>query len=191
MTTVSPTIGLPRSSFELPLDERGEVALGAGQDAVERLLEAGAAARDGRVADDVRGEPALRIAAEVERLAVPASRRRLRASTRPGREDQPAADLELGDTLDLVVLAGREAGSRPRLPVRRRRRRARRSAPSRPTPTRSSCAVHVGAVRTGTVRDEQEQREHHEVREDARAAVGDERERDAGERDERGGRRRR
>ncbi len=61
----------------------------------------------------------MRIAPEVERLAVDLPlpvRREYRAV---GGADQPALDLELGDALDRVVLPRRKIARRPRLPVGR------------------------------------------------------------------------
>src|SRR5205814_3804196 len=74
-----------------------------------------------RIADRLRGEPVRRVRPEVEVLpaALPAHIRSEHCVA-VGREDQAALDLELRDTLDLVVLPRREAARRPRLPVRRR-----------------------------------------------------------------------
>ena len=97
-----------------------EVRVRAGQVVVLRGLEAGAGARLGRVADDVREEPVLRIAAEVERLAADVLLA-VRGQDRPvGRADQAALDRELRHPLDLVVLPVGEARGRPGLPVGRR-----------------------------------------------------------------------
>src|SRR5206468_5044818 len=74
-----------------------------------------------RVADDLSREPARRVAPEVERLA---ALLHADAAGEQGlavrRVDEPAPDLELRDALDRVVLARREPGGGPGLPVRRR-----------------------------------------------------------------------
>ena len=101
------------------VDERGEAPHRAGQERVERPLEAGAGAACGRVPDDVRSEPSLRVATEVEGAAAHAPLLVAREDARR-RQDQPPLDLELGHPLDRVVLALGEGRPRPRLPVRRR-----------------------------------------------------------------------
>ena len=131
---------------ELALDEVGEVALRAGEHAVERLLEPRAGPRDGRVADDVRGEAALRVPAEVERPAAAAHRPVAREHA-PRREDQPALHLELLDALDLVVLPRGEPRPRPGLPVRRADHERDDERHRRPRDA-GQLPVHVGAPRT-------------------------------------------
>ena len=90
-----------------------------GQVVVHRALEPGAEARLRRVADDVGGEPALRVDAEVERAAalllLP-----VRRPDGPVAADLATVDRELRDPLDLVVLPVGEVAGRPRLPVGRR-----------------------------------------------------------------------
>src|SRR6188472_81645 len=137
---------LAPSLVKLPLDEPAEVPLGPSQDAVHRLLEPRAGARGRRIAHDVRGQLALRVAAEVELPRV------LRHDSVPREhatwcEDQATPHLELRDALDLVVLPRREPRSRPGLPVggaddQRDDQRHRRP------PHADQLAVHVGAVRT-------------------------------------------
>ena len=112
---------LARELVELLVDEVGERALGPGQLAVQRLLQAGAAPRDRRIAHDRRRELALRVAAEVVRLAA-APLCAVPGEHPSRREDQPALHLELRHALDLVVLPCREPRPGQRLPVRRRRR---------------------------------------------------------------------
>ncbi|HKB94413.1 MAG TPA: hypothetical protein VKC62_09300 [Gaiellaceae bacterium] len=102
------------------LDRVAEVRVRPREEGVQGLLESGLRVRRRRVADRLRGEPALRVAPEEERLPVPLHRaiggeHRLAV----GRDDQPARHLELRDELDRVVLPRGEASRRPRLPVRR------------------------------------------------------------------------
>ncbi len=103
-----------------PVDDGREIRVRGRQVVVQRALEAGARAPDGRVADDVRGQRAVGVAPEVERLAadLPGAVPR-EPLARLVREDETAVDRELGDAPDGVVLARREPGRGPRLPVRR------------------------------------------------------------------------
>ena len=112
--------GLAAQLVERLVEDRREARVRRRQVVVERPLEPRARARDRRVPDDVGGEWPVRIAAEEQRpaldlaLAVPGE-----SPAGLEREDEPAVDRELGDAPDRVVLACREAGRRPRLPVRR------------------------------------------------------------------------
>ena len=102
------------------VDDRREARVRRREVVVERALEPGSRAPDRRVADDVRGERAVRIAAEEERPAVDLALAVAREPpARLEREDEPAVDRELGDPPDGVVLSRREARCRPRLPVGR------------------------------------------------------------------------
>ena len=116
-------VPLDRPAVELVerlVEDRREVGVGGGQVVVERSLEPRARPSDGRVADDVRREGAVRIAAEVERLAVDDALAVPRqAPPWVEREDEAAVDRELGDAPNRVVLPRGETGGGPGLPVRR------------------------------------------------------------------------
>ena len=110
---------LASERVELRAEHRAQAAVRAREVVVQRAFEPRPRARLGRVADDVRRECAVRIAAEVERLAVhlpPPVRGEHRSV---GGADEAALDLELRDALDCVVLPRGEVACRPRLPVRR------------------------------------------------------------------------
>ena len=181
-----PAIGLPCSLSSDCVDDGREVRVRAGQVVVQRPLEPGARARLRRVADDVRGEPALRVAAEVERPAARPSRSRFaREHASPSaRRSSPRSIVNCATRW--IALSCRSA--RPAAPTSAStssRRSARRAAPTRPRARRVICRfTSAPAAATGAVRDEQQQREQDEVRDDARAAVGDERQRDPGQRDD-------
>ena len=104
---------------ERGVEDGVEVRVGAGQIVVLRGLEPGAGAGLGRVADDVREQPVLRVTPEVERLARHASLAVGGQDRAVGGADQPALDRELRHPLDLVVLPVGEPGGRPGLPVGR------------------------------------------------------------------------
>ena len=110
---------LARERVELRAEHRAQAAVRAGEVVVQRTLQSRSRPRLGRVADDVRSERAVRIAPEVERLAVDLPLPVRREHRAVGGADQPALDLELGDALDRVVLPRGEIARRPRLPVRR------------------------------------------------------------------------
>ena len=104
---------------ERRLEDGAEVRVRAGQVVVQRRLEPRARARLGRVADEVREQAALRVAAQVELLAGDLLDP-VRGEDRPvGGPDQAALDRELGHALDLVVLPVGEARAGPGLPVGR------------------------------------------------------------------------
>jgi hypothetical protein len=96
------------------VDGRREVRVRRGQIVVQRPFETRPRATDGRVADHVRGEVALRVAPEVEGSLVDVALHvRGEAPERGSRDDQPPVHRELGDTLDRVVLDRRA----PELPT--------------------------------------------------------------------------
>ncbi len=113
-------VPLDRPAVELVerlVEDRREVGVRGGQVVVERSLEPRARPSDGRVADDVRRERAVRIAAEVERLAVDDALAVPRqAPPRLEREDEARGRSR----------TRRRAGSR--CPAARRDRRRPRSA---------------------------------------------------------------
>ena len=109
---------LARERVELRPEHRAQAAVRAGEVVVQRAFERCSRPRLGRVADDVRGEGPVRIAPEVERLAVDLPLPVRGQHRAVGGDDEPALDLELGDALDRVVLPRREVARRPRLPVR-------------------------------------------------------------------------
>ena len=86
-----------------------EVRVRARQVVVQRALEARARARLGRVADELREQAALRVAAQVQRLAGDPLRPVGGERRAVGGEDLPALDRELRDALDRVVLPVGEA----------------------------------------------------------------------------------
>ena len=89
-------------------------------------------------------EAALRVAAEVERLAADLLRSRFAARiVAVGGADQAALDRELRHALDLVVLPVGEARAGPGLPVRRRRRSARRAGTSADERDAGDLPVHA------------------------------------------------
>ena len=115
-------VALDRGALRLVdegLEHGREVRVLAGQVVVHRALETRAEALLRRVADDVGGEPALRIDAEVER-APALLLRPVRRPDDPVAANLAAVDRELRDPLDLVVLPVGEVAGRPGLPVRRR-----------------------------------------------------------------------
>ena len=111
--------GLPRQRVELRAEHRAQAAVRAREVVVQRALEPRPRARLRRVADDVGREISLRIAAEVERLAVHLPLPVRGQQRAVGGANEASLDLELGDALDGVVLPGREIARGPRLPVRR------------------------------------------------------------------------
>ena len=162
------------------VQQRAELAAVAHERLVVLLLQPGAAEADVAVADRVGEQPAGRVPARVGPVG---------ALERPGEHravggaDRPAADPLLGEDLALVARCW------PAGPRRRRRRcrtswpRARRRAAGpRRTGGRSARSPHV--LPAGAVGDHEQQREQDEVRDDRRAAVGDEGQRHAGQRDE-------
>ena len=163
----------------------GKGAVRAGQVVVLRALEPGARAALRRVADDVRREVAVGVLAEVERLAsdLPLHVRREQDAAVRG-VDLSAVDGELRHARDRVVLPVGESGDRPRLPVRRRHDQRREQDDRRDGEARD-LRVHVTPRSVFARLETQHQPgEQDEVRDDARAAVADERERDAGQRDD-------
>ena len=177
----------PLSLSSVGVEDGREVRVRPGQVVVHRALEPGAGARLRRVADDVR------------RRARAAGSRGSRASGRPPsaagssrsmtcrRPRRSCPRLIVNCATRWIALSCRSARSprRPRLPVRRRddergeQRRARRRA------SREICLfTRALRLRVRAVRDEQQPREQDEVRDDARAAVADERQRDPGQRDQ-------
>ena len=160
--TSFPSIGLPRSSSSALSTTVERFCVRRRQVVVQRALEPGPRAPDRRVADDVRGQRALRVAAEEERLRADLALDVPREPPpRLEREDEPAVDRELRDAPDRVVLPGREAGGRPRLPVRRHHDE-QSDERERDVREPDDLPVHRGCV--GAVGDEQEQREEEEVR---------------------------
>ena len=111
--------GLPRQCVELRAEHRAQAAVRAGEIVVQRPLDPGPRASLGRVADEVRGQIPLWIAAEVERLAVHLLLPVRGQHRAVRRANEPALDLELGDALDGVVLTRGEVSRCPGLPVRR------------------------------------------------------------------------
>ena len=108
VTTSLPCDRLAAELVERLVEDRREVRVRRREVVVERALEPGPRAADGRVADDVRGERAVRVAAEEERLAVDLALAVPREPPpRLEREDEPAVDRELGDAPDRVVLRAR------------------------------------------------------------------------------------
>ena len=184
VATVSPTMGLPPELVERLLDQRAEAPLGPGEGVVQRPLEAGAGPAHRRVADDVRRELPLRVAAEVERLAAARSRARFagehaaraRRSARAGSRTPPRAGSRCP--------AARRAPAAPRSASTSSPTTSATSSPIAIQPTRMIWRFTAAAPRDGAVGDEQEEREHDEVRDDRRAAVGDERQRDPRQRHE-------
>jgi hypothetical protein len=113
---------LPAELVEGFRDDRREVRVRGRQVVVERALEPRAGLPDGRIADDLRGEPALGVATEVEGLASDRAAAVAREASEGGsRKDQAAVDRELGHALDRVVLTVGKARGGPGLPVRRHR----------------------------------------------------------------------
>ena len=109
-----------RELVELVLRDARDVAVRAREVVVLGALEPGAGAALRRVADDVRGEVAVGVLAEVVRLAgdlLLHVRREQHASV--AGVDLAAVDRERRDPGERVVLPVREAGDRERLPVRR------------------------------------------------------------------------
>ncbi len=94
------------------LGNGGEVRVRRRQVVVQRPLETGPRPADGRVADDVSGQVALRIAPEVERSLVdlPLHVRR-ETPERGSRHDQSSIHGELRDPPDGVVLPSASAGA--------------------------------------------------------------------------------
>ena len=91
-------------------------------------------------------------------------------------------DRELRDPLDLVVLAVGEVAGRPGLPVGRcDHERHDQAEPGEREPRDLPVHARPLRLRVRAVRDEQEQRQQDEVRDDARAPVGDEGQRDPGQ----------
>ena len=122
-------VPLDRPAVELVerlVEDRREVCVGGGQVVVERSLEPRTRPSDGRVADDVCGKRAVRVAAEVERLAVDD------ALSVPR---QPPPRLERED----------EARGRPRTP---RRAGSRCPASRRDRPAAHVCQYVVMTTRT-------------------------------------------
>ncbi len=114
---VVPVHRLAAEAVQLVLERVGEVRVRAGQVVVERLLEPGRDAALRRVAGHLRREVVLRVVPREGRQAVlvePAVRREDGAV---GSEDLAAVDREPLDLRDPVVIAGREVGLGPRLPV--------------------------------------------------------------------------
>ncbi len=110
----------PLEPVERRVEHGAQVRVRSSQEVVLGRLEPRARAHLGRVADDVRGEPVLRVLPKVESLAANLSpdvvgEHRLAV----GRIDLPALDRELGDDLDRVVLLVGEARRGPGLPVGR------------------------------------------------------------------------
>src|SRR5205085_12267675 len=110
---------LAAESVEQAVDYRLQARVRAGQVVVFRLFEPGAGARLGRVADDGRIEPALRVTAEGERLPADVLAVVGGEDLAVGGADLPALDRELFDDLDRVVLLVREPGRGPGLLVGR------------------------------------------------------------------------
>ncbi len=116
-----PLHGLTLEPVDLAREDRAEVPVRTGQVVVLGALEPRSVAEAGRIADDVRRQRSLGVAAEVQNV-VGGLRWLVRGQHCPavGGVDQPALDRVLGDLLDRVVLAVGQPSRGPGLPVRRR-----------------------------------------------------------------------
>ena len=168
-----------------PAQHGREVGVGGGQVVVLGQLQPGAPGADRVVPDRVAEQRPQRIAAQEHVQAV------LRAlgvggqhRVAVGGQDQPALDLQLPVDQAGVVLPGGQARRRPDLPVGGERDQHQAGARAQ-LEQGADARIHLRTLR-GARRHHQEQRQQHEVRDHGAAAVADERQGDAGQRDQAG-----